>query len=178
MKIGVARAYAADPVLTHQHGGVKVVYEIAPRVGEFPHNEIQDIRMTRRRHKYFNPGRQQHGFNELPGGFGIPGRSKHPRMRADSKKFIANVPGKKVRRRVIQALFDKGTARSMEFGLPVSSVQQDVGVENEQSGLFHRRVKLGTIRQVHECPTTAPGREHGAGLSPVVSVRSIDQNAP
>ena len=79
-------------------------------------------------------------------------------MCADSKEFVTNVPGKKVRRRVIQALLDKGTARLMEFGLLVSGVQQDVGVDNQQSGLFHRRIKLGTIRQVHKCPTTAPGR--------------------
>ena len=98
-------------------------------------------------------------------------------MGADAKKFITNVPGQKVGCRIIQALLDKGTARPMEFRLPVGGVQQDVGVEDQQSGLIYRRIQLGTIRYVHECPTATPGREHRAGMSPLISVRSLGQNA-
>ena len=56
MKISVTSANPTDPVLTHQHGGVKVVDEITPRIGEFTQDETQDIRMTRRRHKHVNQG--------------------------------------------------------------------------------------------------------------------------
>ena len=98
-------------------------------------------------------------------------------MGADAKEFITNIPGQKVRRRIIQALLDQGTTRPMEFGLPVGGVQEDVGVEDQQSGFIHRRIQLGTIRHVHECPTTAPSREHRAGVSPVLDVSSLGQNA-
>ena len=98
-------------------------------------------------------------------------------MGADAKEFITNVPGQKVGRRIVQALLDEGAARPMEFRLPVGGVQQDVGVEDQQSGLIHRRIQLGAIRHVHERPATAPGRERRAGASPRRSVRSLGQNA-
>ena len=98
-------------------------------------------------------------------------------MGTDAKEFITDVPGQKVRGRIIQALLEKGAARPMEFRLPVRGVQQDVGVDDQQSGLFHCRIQFGTIRHVHEWPPTAPGREHGAGAFPVRFGRRFSQNA-
>ena len=128
-----------------------VMEQIAGQIGKFRKHLSSHLSMARGGDKHTHSGRLEQVGNEFPGLLYAAGPLHHPRMSGHSQKFVQNGPTRVPGIGPPALALKPRSRRSMEWRISVRSIDQDIGVnENQCLSAFHRliqRVPVGNVNQ-------------------------------
>ena len=132
MKVHVMGYDAADAVLTHEDRRVHVVHEVSSEVRQFADHFGGNIGMTAGLCQHIQSGRGEQRLNERPCLMRGPWLAQNTRMCRDTHEFIDDRPRRIPRVRAHPLTLQPTARREMERRVRVGSVDENVGVDDEQ----------------------------------------------
>jgi hypothetical protein len=131
IKIGIPRADAPDAVFAHENCRVRVVQQVTGKMRQLQNDLFCNIGMPVCRDKNCEARRGQERRHKPPCRSRGPGASHDPWMRGYAQKLVdyspSGVPGVGPR----ALAFKPMAARSVELGINVSGINQNICVDSE-----------------------------------------------
>ena len=131
MEVGISGIDAANPVLAHQDGGVGVVYHVASEVRELREYLGGDRGMPVRGEENAQAGGSQQRLNEFPRTRRWPGLPENSGVRRHPEEFVQYAPRHVSGRGLAAPVLEARMALSMEGGIRIGGVDEDVRVRDE-----------------------------------------------
>lgn len=178
MEVGIASADSADSVLSHRHGSMQVVEEVAAHIRQLPQGLRQDRGVTGCRRQQLKPGRYHQGFQKSPGFARRPRRYRGAWVGGDPEELVADAPGQKGGRRVLARLQQPGAAAFVERRIPVDRVDQDIRVEDQGSVPVQDPVEFFSVGNVDPEAAASPGRKWRQGIRGAIAGIRYGKDAP
>jgi len=151
MKVRVPRDDAFDAVLTHEYGGVGIMQQIAAQLWQLGKYFPQGVSVTLGGQQDIEGGRGPYRVQKSPGVADRPGFSEHAGVGTHAQEFIADAPGQIPGRCLPPPALKPCPAGFVKFGILISSVNQDIGINHEHSAFVHglkQRVPISNIHTV------------------------------
>jgi hypothetical protein len=131
IEVGIPRADAPDTVFPHENTLMRVVQQVTGKMRQLQNNLFGHIGMPVCRDKNSQARRGEERRHKPPRPSRSPGASHDPCMRGYAQKLVdyspSGVPG--VRPRTLA--FKPMAARSVELGINVSGINQNICVDGE-----------------------------------------------
>ena len=92
MEIGVARTDSRNPVLSHQHGRVRIMHYVAGQIRKLSQRLGGNVCVTIAWDEDIEARRGEQRRYEIPGSHDREGSTHHARMCHDTKEFVDDRP--------------------------------------------------------------------------------------
>jgi len=171
VKVGVTRADAANAVLAHEHGGLRVMHNVAREPGHFGDHVRQHSGMTIGRYQDTQSRGLLKGVKKTRAFVDRPGMAHDTSMRHHAEKLVADAPGEIPGAVSGAPLFDERAAPRVFRRTFVCGIDEDVRVDHE-----HQRPSIARYRASRSARSASapPLLKLGRGESSTASGRDCN----
>ena len=161
MEVGVSGTNPANTMFAHEDCGVGVMEQVAREMRKLGKQLPSHLRVPRGGNNYTQSRRVEQARHKLPRLLHAPRPSHYAWMSGHSQKFIEDGPSGVPSLHAVALALEPCASHSMEGRISVSSIDQDIGIDEDQClPAFHRLVQRVPIGNIHQGAAAVEDR-HG-----------------